>query len=140
MRQNKAKNSKKKIADLVAYFAKLVDDSDLSQHEIAEHISDDEKDYSQTYISLMRSGRTKIPVYLVPKFATLFGVDKRNFLLMALDAYHPEIHDLVKTYLTDELSDNERILVELWREGSHVEKSKLTKTQKAKVVGTFADM
>lgn len=139
MRQNKLKTDRKKIADLISYFSDLIDKSNMSQTEIARMLSDDEKDYQQTYISLMRSGRTKIPVYLIPKLAGVLGVDKREFLMKALDAYHPEIHALIETYLSNDTNDAERQLLELWREAKISSgKRKLNQVESAKIEGFFA--
>jgi transcriptional regulator with XRE-family HTH domain len=42
-------------------------------------------------ISMMKTGRTKIPLDRIPLLAQSLGVDERRFLRIALEEYHPEL-------------------------------------------------
>ena len=137
MRQNKAKTDKEKVASLVAWFSNLISKSEFTQTEIARELSDDERDYQQTYISLMRSGRTKVPIYLIPKLAAILKVDTREFLDKALDAYHPEIHQVFRKYAFAGLSDNEERLIELYRNTVRDESVDLDTAKEKQMVSAF---
>lgn len=116
MRQDKSKTDKEKITNLVNYLSDLIDNSDLSQTEVAKALTDNEREYTQTYISLLKSGSTKIPLYLVPKLADLFEVDQAEFLMQAFEAYHPEIHKAIEDCFPENLGKDEVQILEIWRE------------------------
>ena len=137
MRQNKTKTDKEKIAALVAWFSDLIGKSEFTQTEIARELSDEERDYQQTYISLMRSGRTKIPIYLIPKLSAVLKVNTREFLDKALEAYHPEIHEIFRQYAFASLSENETRLIELYRETIRDERVELNAAKERQLVSAF---
>ncbi|MFD0915000.1 helix-turn-helix transcriptional regulator [Pseudahrensia aquimaris] len=111
--------SKKQMNAFVEYLAKLIDDSGLNQSEIAERLEETGKSYQQTYISLIKTGRTKLPIYLVPKIAEILGVDEHELLHRALRTYHPEVAQVLERAeiaSSKQLTAAESELLSVWRE------------------------
>lgn len=138
MRMDKSLVDEEKVKALVRYFGDLIRNSDMTQAEIAEHMSDHKREYTQTYISLLKAGKSKIPIYMIPRLAHAFGIDKREFLMKALDAYHPEVFDIIETYLPTSTTHRERQILDEWRRSGRESDKPLGELQRGKLAGFFA--
>lgn len=138
MRLDKSSVDEDTIKALVSDFGELIRHSGLTQNEIAEQLSDDKRQYTPTFISLMKAGKTKIPVYLTPKLADLFGIDKWGFLMRALDAYHPEVRELIECYMPTSTTVRERQVLDEWRRSGRESDKPLGELQRGKLAGFFA--
>lgn len=66
-------------------------------------------------ISMMKTGRTKIPLDRIPLLAHSLGVDERRFLRIALEEYHPELALVINGVFGELLSDAEQDLLTAFR-------------------------
>lgn len=81
------------IKHVANYFAALVDASPKTQEEIAREAGFD----SVNTISMIKTGRTKIPLARIPALAKALDADPKEMLAMALEAYQPELYDVLST-------------------------------------------
>lgn len=76
------------IKHVATYFAQLVDASTKTQEEIAREAGFD----SVNTISMIKTGRTKIPLARIPALAKSLSSDPKEMLAVALEAYQPELY------------------------------------------------
>jgi len=75
------------------YFTALVNASTKTQDEIAREVGFD----SVNVISMIKTGRTKIPLARIPALAKALDADPREMLAVALEAYQPELYGVLST-------------------------------------------
>ncbi|WP_166636782.1 helix-turn-helix domain-containing protein [Cognatilysobacter terrigena] len=73
------------------YFTVLVDASPKTQDEIAREAGFE----SPNTISMIKTGRTKIPLARIPALAKSLGADPKEMLAVALESYQPELYDVL---------------------------------------------
>src|SRR5690606_20741994 len=66
-------------------------------------------------ISMMKHGQTKVPMERIPDLAEACGVDPVLFMRVALREYHPELLELVESYVGDLLTINDLRMVRCYR-------------------------
>lgn len=119
------------------YFSDLVDNSPLTQREIASELG-----YANpNIITMFKQGLTKVPVERVPKLAEILGADPKYALRVALADYSPALLETIEGTLTDVLTENEREIVNLLREETHGHNPPMrTESQKEKVRELASDL
>ena len=78
-------------AYVAKYFTALVDASPKTQEEIAKEAGI----ASVNTISMMKTGRTKIPLARIPALAKALNADPKEMLAIALEAYQPELYEVL---------------------------------------------
>lgn len=76
--------TKKHVA---TYFSALVNASPKTQEEIAKEAGFD----STNTISMIKTGRTKLPLARIPALSKALGSDPKEMLAICLEAYQPEL-------------------------------------------------
>lgn len=77
--------------DVANYLAHCIDSSGRAQIEIAEQAGFP----APNALSMMRTGRMKIPLHRIPALAKAMGTDPRELLSHCLEAYQPELYALI---------------------------------------------
>lgn len=102
--------------------AALVNISPKKQLEIAEELG-----YKQpNIITMFKQGRTKVPIGKVGQLAIALGADPAHLTRMALQEYMPETYEAIKHDLGQMLTEDEKRLLEIWREGTDNTNPRLT--------------
>lgn len=94
--------------------AKAIEQSDLTQREIADRVGFKHSNI----ISMIKSGETRVPLERIPALAQALGMDEREFLLLAIEEYHPGVHEVLVEVLGLPLSDAELGIVTMFRMAS----------------------
>lgn len=79
--------------DVANYLAHCIDSSGRPQIEIAKQAGFP----APNAISMMRTGRMKIPLNRIPALAKAMGSDPRELLSRCLEAYQPELYSLISS-------------------------------------------
>jgi transcriptional regulator with XRE-family HTH domain len=77
--------------DVADYLARCVEDSGKTQIQIAEKAGFS----APNALSMMATGRMKIPLTRIPALAKAMGTDPRELLSHCLEAYQPELYALI---------------------------------------------
>jgi transcriptional regulator with XRE-family HTH domain len=91
--------------------AKAIDASKFTQREIADRVGFN----SQNMLSQLKSGEARVPLDRIPALAKVLEMDERQFLMTALEDYHPVVHAALLKALKAPLSDAEIGLVMMLR-------------------------
>jgi transcriptional regulator with XRE-family HTH domain len=94
--------------------AKAIENSDLTQREIADRVGF----RHANIISMLKSGETRVPLNRIPALAQTLGIDEREFLILAIQEYHPGVHEVLVDILGLPLSDAELGIVTMFRMAS----------------------
>ena len=70
-------------------------------------------------ITMIRRGKTKLPVDKVQQFADALGVDPIWFLRRVLQEYMPETLTVIEQCAGPLTTNNERCVLEVWRHATH---------------------
>lgn len=81
----------------------------LPQTEIAEALGYD----PPNIISMFKTGRTMVPIEIIPKLAGLLGVSELYFMELALEAYHPTLWMVIERAFGKLVSENEIDIVDV---------------------------
>lgn len=99
-------------AHVAAYFTALVNASSKTQDEIAKEVGLD----SVNVISMIKTGRTKLPLARIPAFAKALDTDPKEMLAVAVEAYQPELYGVLSTIAPSMLvSSNELRIIHALR-------------------------
>ena len=93
---------------------KAIDNSDLTQREIADRVGFKKSNI----ISMMKTGDTRVPLNRIPALAASLDIDEREFLMLAIEEYHPGVHEVLVDVLGLPLSDAEIGILTMYRFGS----------------------
>lgn len=101
-------------SSVARYLEQAIERSGLPQIEIAEALGYDQPNI----ISMFKTGRTKVPIEIIPKLAELLGVSELYFLKLALEEYHPETWMVIERAFGTLISENEMDIVDTIRAAS----------------------
>lgn len=101
-------------SSVAAYLEQAIERSGLPQTEIAEALGYDQPNI----ISMFKTGRTKVPIEIIPKLAELLGVSELYFLKLALAEYHPEMWMVIERAFGKLVSEREYDIVDCIRTAS----------------------
>jgi transcriptional regulator with XRE-family HTH domain len=104
----------KTISPTAMMLTKAIEDSDLTQREIADRVGFK----NANIISMLKTGETRVPLERIPALATTLGLDERHFLLVAIEEYHPGVHEVLIDVLGLPLSDAELGILTMFRMAS----------------------
>lgn len=94
-----------------AFLAKAIEFSGMSQRDIAEEAGFP----MPNVISMMKQGKTKVPLDRIPGLAAACHVDPVYFLRLALEEYHPEVYAVLVNTLGVPMTENEHELILIYR-------------------------
>lgn len=104
----------KTISPTAMMLTKAIEDSDLTQREIADRVGFK----NANILSMLKTGETRVPLERIPALATTLGLDERHFLLVAIEEYHPGVYEVLIDVLGLPLSDAELGIVTMFRMAS----------------------
>lgn len=102
------------ISPTAMLLTKAIENSDLTQREIADRVGFKHANI----ISMLKSGETRVPLERIPALATTLGMDERQFLMVAIEEYHPGVHEVLVEVLGVPLSDAELGIITMFRMAS----------------------
>ncbi|BBI61796.1 helix-turn-helix domain-containing protein [Vreelandella sulfidaeris] len=76
---------------------------------------------NQNVISMIKKGRTKLPIDKVEKLARVLSVDESKLMRMALNEYMPDTLKVIERCLGATVTKNELALLEIWRDATNHE-------------------
>ena len=94
--------------------ADAIEKSELTQREIADRVGFK----NANIISMLKTGETRIPLDRIPSLAQTLGMDERLFLMVAIEEYHPGVHEVLVDVLGLPLSDAELGILTMFRMAS----------------------
>ena len=93
-----------------------IERSPKTQREIAR----DAGFASPNILSMMKTGESKVPISRIPSLSQAMGIAPATFINIALNEYHPDLHEVIKDQFGIGLSSTERTLLEVFDEAQHV--------------------
>ena len=94
--------------------AKALEESDLTQREVADRVGF----RNANIVSMMKTGETRVPLDRIPKLAQTLSMDEQDFLILAIQEYHPGVHEVLVEVLGLPLSDAELGILTMFRMAS----------------------
>ena len=93
------------------HLAEALDRSYKTQREIAG----DAGFASPNILSMMKTGETRIPLNRIPALAQALGMNEQEFLMLAIQEYHPGVHEVLFDVLGLPLSEAELAILTMFR-------------------------
>ena len=78
--------------DVATYLATHIHRSGKTHKEIADEVGLE----NPNVVSMLKTGRTKIPLLRVPALAKAIDVEPKELLALCLEAYMPELHTVIR--------------------------------------------
>lgn len=98
--------------DVARYLERCIAASGKTNKDIAQEIGYE----SPNILSMLKSGETKVPLARIPAIAKATGTDPKVLLDLCLEAYHPELHQVLAELAPSMLISREELqLVRLVR-------------------------
>ena len=91
--------------------SKAIDASGLTQREIADRIGLKHPNV----ISMIKQGTTRVPLNRIPALSQALGMDEKDFLILAIQEYHPGVHEILLDVLGVPLTDAELGILTMFR-------------------------
>lgn len=93
------------------FFADAIERSGKTQREIAQELG-----FSKpNFVSMMKTGETRVPIDRIPALAAACGADERQFLVTALMEYHPELWRTLLRLFPAIISEGAREWLVIWQ-------------------------
>ena len=102
------------ISPTAMMLADAIEKSELTQREIADRVGFKHANI----ISMLKTGETRVPLDRIPSLAQTLGMDERLFLMIAIEEYHPGVHEVLVDVLGLPLSDAELGILTMFRMAS----------------------
>ena len=102
------------ISPTAMMLADAIEKSKLTQREIADRVGFKHANI----ISMLKTGETRVPLDRIPSLAQTLGMDERLFLMIAIEEYHPGVHEVLVDVLGLPLSDAELGILTMFRMAS----------------------
>jgi hypothetical protein len=104
---------KKQSMSVAEYVASIVGFSGKSNAQISEEIGYGVE--RANFVSMIRTGRAKIPISKVSVFAKSVGVDPVHMLRLVMREYSPETYEALEPFLTSALTEGETQVLNVMR-------------------------
>ncbi|PSL17607.1 helix-turn-helix domain-containing protein [Shimia abyssi] len=91
--------------------SKAIDASGLTQREIADRIGLKHPNV----ICMIKQGTTRVPLNRIPALSQTLGMDEKEFLILAIEEYHPGVHEILLDVLGVPLTDAELGILTMFR-------------------------
>ena len=102
------------ISPTAKMLADAIEKSELTQREIADRVGFKHANI----ISMLKTGETRVPLDRIPALSQTLGMDERLFLMIAIEEYHPGVHEVLVDVLGLPLSDAELGILMMFRMAS----------------------
>ena len=102
------------ISPTAMMLADAIEKSELTQREIADRVGFKHANI----ISMLKTGETRVPLDRIPALSQTLGMDERLFLMIAIEEYHPGVHEVLVDVLGLPLSDAELGILTMFRMAS----------------------
>ena len=102
------------ISPTATMLTTAIENSELTQREIADRVGFKHANI----ISMLKTGETRVPLDRIPSLAQTLGMDERLFLMVAIEEYHPGVHEVLVDVLGLPLSDAELGILTMFRMAS----------------------
>lgn len=108
--------SKKQIRLSVAdYIETMIEASGRQQAEIARDVGFDKPNV----ITMIKQGKTKLPLNKIGKMAQALGVDAVHLFKLTMSEYHPETWEMIESIFGGEvLTENEKLILKAVRQAN----------------------
>ena len=107
-------NVELKISAVAEIIANQIDICGKRQNVIAQEVG-----YTNpNVIAMIKQGKTKLPLSKVSAMAESLGLDKGRLMRLTLKEYSPDVLDALEECLAPMVTENERVLLEVWREAT----------------------
>lgn len=131
--KSEAKSTRERLT-VAKYIGQQLALSERSQKEIAAEIGYDRPNF----LTMVKSGQSKLPISKAPALARAMGVDQRHFLRIVMQEYMPEVWNALEEVLQDNerlmLSEDEKILIQIARSTSGNTPLALTDANNAELI------
>lgn len=108
-------NAKKQKISVAEYLTQQIAVSGVSQKNLADQLGYDKPNI----ITMFKQGKTKVPLNKIAPIAKILGIDRVNFLRLALTEYNKEMWEVLEEILGQRIvSDSELLIIEMIREAS----------------------
>lgn len=77
--------------DVAQFLSEMIDKSGKTQIDIAAEVGLP----NPNMVSMLKTGRSKIPLQRAPALARAIGIEPRDLVSRCLEAYEPELYELV---------------------------------------------
>ena len=91
--------------------SRAIDSSPLTQREIATRVGFKKSNI----ISMLKTGETRVPLNRIPALSAILDMDEREFLMLAIEEYHPGVHEVLTEVLGLPLTDAEIGILTMYR-------------------------
>ncbi|MFD1194734.1 helix-turn-helix domain-containing protein [Seohaeicola saemankumensis] len=102
------------ISPTAMMLADAIEKCELTQREIADRVGFKHANI----ISMLKTGETRVPLDRIPALSQTLGMDERLFLMIAIEEYHPGVHEVLVDVLGLPLSDAELGILTMFRMAS----------------------
>lgn len=102
------------VSPTAMMLADAIEKSELTQREIADRVGFK----NANIISMLKAGETRVPLDRIPSLSQTLGIDERLFLMIAIEEYHPGVHEVLVDVLGLPLSDAELGILTMFRMAS----------------------
>lgn len=89
-------------------------------------------------IAMIKQGKTKLPIGKVPALADSLGMDKGRLMRIVLKEYSPDVLDALEECLAPMVTENERQLLDIWREATEGNDPRIDSSQAENLKVGFA--
>lgn len=93
------------------FLAQAIHNSPLTQRKIAQQAGFK----NANILSMLKTGETKVPLDRIPALSSALNVNTQEFLFLAIQEYHPSVHEVLTDVLGLPLSDAEIEILGMFR-------------------------
>jgi len=88
-----------------------IEKSELTQRAIADRVGFK----NANIMSMINSGETRVPLNRIPALSQVLGIGEHHFLMIAIEEYHPGVHEVLIDVLGVPTSDAEIGILTMFR-------------------------
>lgn len=112
----------------------LIDACPKRQNQIAEEMGM----IKANNITMFKTGLTRVPIRRLPALAKSIGADATYLVRLWFQQYDPEALEVIETFHSFPVTDNEKNILKTLREKTHDLDPKMFKPQQREALGYFA--
>lgn len=117
------------------FLSDKINQSDVPQIDIAQELGFDQPNI----ISMFKSGKTKLPLRVVPKLAKILKVDPKRMLRLAMLEYQPETLRAVEAVFGGVITKNEKAILDEIRRLSQCSDPEMTSIAGKEALSAFVE-
>lgn len=117
------------------FLSDKINQSNVSQIDIAQELGFDQPNI----ISMFKSGKTKLPLRVIPKLAAILKVDPKQMLRLGMLEYQPETLRAVESVFGGAITKNEQMILDEIRRLSQGTDPAMTSIISKEMLAIFVD-